>query len=345
MNQELKQSLCLKVPLSKVKEAQSSLKDIVCKDLKFRKNRNCVYIPITRIPSKPIEYEIDKKEFERKRKKQTTYKEFIKVPEELKSLLPRSFDQVGDIAIIKIPDLLRPYRKEIGEAMIRVYKSVNVVCRDEGVKSGYRLRDIEVIAGDHRTHTIHREYGVETALDLKKVFFSPRLAGEHYLVSKKVKKGSLVVDMFAGCGPFSLMIAKYAKPKRIYAIDLNPEAIKWLKLNAEKNRVGEIIEPICKDTHEVIKELAQNNVVANNIIMNLPFGSSEYFEDALKISEGGTKIHYYEIIDRDKVEERKDWLRQIAHKKGKDLKVSEVRRIKTYSAKQINIALDLKIKE
>jgi tRNA (guanine37-N1)-methyltransferase len=344
MESKLKRSLCLKVPLNEGEKARLLVKDIICKDLKFRKNKAYLYIPIAKLPPKSIKYEITKKEFEQKQKRLKRYKEIVKVPRELESLLPSSFDQVGDIALIKIPAKLLPYKEVLGKAMIEVYKSIKVVCRDKGVKSEYRLRNLEVIAGEPRTQTIHKEYGVRIALDLKQVFFSPRLAREHYLIAKKVKKGSLVVDMFAGCGPFSLMIARYAKPKQVYAIDLNPEAIKWLKLNAERNKVKELIQPICKDTHEVIKEMARKNQFAQHIIMNLPFTTSKYFEDALKISTHGTIIHYYEIIDQEKIEERLDWLRQVALKKRKPFEVIEVRKIKSYSPRQINVAFDLRIK-
>jgi tRNA (guanine37-N1)-methyltransferase len=280
-----------------------------------------------------------------KRKRPKSYKEIVKLPEELKPLLPTSFDQVGDIALIKIPAKLLPYKEALGKAMINVYKSIRVVCWDKGVKSEYRVRDLEVIAGESRTQTIHKEYGIEVALDLKQVFFSPRLAQEHYLIAKNVKKGGLVVDMFAGCGPFSLMIAKYAKPKQIYAIDLNPEAIKWLKLNAERNKVKELIQPICKDTHEVIKEMARKNQFAQHIIMNLPFTASKYFEDALKISTHGTLIHYYEIVEQEKIGERIDWLKQVALEKRKTFEVRGVRKIKSYSPNRVNIAFDLRIKD
>ena len=51
------------------------------------------------------------------------------------------------------------------------------------------------------------------------------LASERKRVAGLVKPGEIVVDMFAGVAPFSIMIARYAKPKIVYAIDKNKEAI------------------------------------------------------------------------------------------------------------------------
>ena len=60
---------------------------------------------------------------------------------------------------------------------------------------------------------------------LKETYFSPRLANERKRITSLVKPGETVVDMFAGVAPFSIMIAKYANPKIIYAIDKNKDAI------------------------------------------------------------------------------------------------------------------------
>ena len=69
-------------------------------------------------------------------------------------------------------------------------------------------------------------------LDVKKVYFSPRLATERKRITDQVKNNEIIVDMFAGIGPFSISIARKHKVK-IYAIDINPYAYKYLKKNIE----------------------------------------------------------------------------------------------------------------
>ena len=51
------------------------------------------------------------------------------------------------------------------------------------------------------------------------------------------RKEETVVDLFAGVGPFSVLIAKGKEAARVYALDLNPDAIEFLKKNIRLNRV------------------------------------------------------------------------------------------------------------
>ena len=66
---------------------------------------------------------------------------------------------------------------------------------------------------------------------------------------KKVRDSS-------GGGPFSIMIAKLARPKTIHAIDLKPEAVKYLEENMRLNKV-ENITPICGDALLEIEKLPE----------------------------------------------------------------------------------------
>ena len=88
------------------------------------------------------------------------------------------------------------------------------------------MRDYELIGGSGNTETVHREYGCVYNLDISKVYFSPRLSYEHYRVASQVQEEEIVIDMFAGVGPFSILIAKNHEHVKVYAIDLNPEAVK-----------------------------------------------------------------------------------------------------------------------
>ena len=71
------------------------------------------------------------------------------------------------------------------------------------------------------SETVHKEFGSRFLLDVKKVYFSPRLATERKRITDHVKNNEIIVDMFAGIGPFSISIARKHKVK-IYAIDINP---------------------------------------------------------------------------------------------------------------------------
>src|SRR5438552_14740080 len=142
------------------------------------------------------------------------------------------------------------------------------------------------------THTTHKTYGCLFGVDLSKAFFSPRLSTEHQRVVQMVEKGERVVDMFAGVGPFSILIAKKVGDVRVDAIDANPQAVELLQENVRANKVEEKVHVHLGNAREVIrKELTQ---IASRVIMNHPSASKEFIKaacDALRPSGG--VIHYY----------------------------------------------------
>jgi tRNA (guanine37-N1)-methyltransferase len=73
-----------------------------------------------------------------------------------------------------------------------------------------------------------------------KVYFSPRLSQERLRIAQKVRGGEVVIDMFAGVGPFSIQIAKKFNNVKVYAIDTNPVAIQFLKQNIALNKIENI---------------------------------------------------------------------------------------------------------
>src|SRR5437879_11570405 len=74
-----------------------------------------------------------------------SYKDVIEVPPSARRLLPSSFDVVGDIAVIKIPEELREHRMAIGDAIRRWNPKIDVVREDRGVEGAHRIREIECI--------------------------------------------------------------------------------------------------------------------------------------------------------------------------------------------------------
>ncbi len=109
--------------------------------------------------------------------------------------------------------------------MLETHKNIRTVCLIDPVSGELRTRNVAIIAGENQTLTTHTEYGLSFDVDVETTYFSPRLASERKRVANLVKSGEIVVDMFAGVAPFSIMIARYAKPKIVYAIDKNKEAV------------------------------------------------------------------------------------------------------------------------
>ncbi len=256
------------------------------------------------------------------RKHELSYPSLVKIPEELREFLPSSFDTIGDVGIVKIPEELADYTKEICGA-IREANHLRAVAADTGVTGEFRIRAVRPCAGDENLETTHREFGIKLLLDPSKVYFSPRLAGERWRVASLVKKGEKICDMFAGVGPFGIMIAKHSEPEVIHAFDINPAAVEYMERNIEINRLEErIMIPHLEDSAIGMEGLGK----FDRIIMNLPHSAHDFLGAAHRhIADGGT-IHYYEILETERLEERLDELKGLA-----GVRQVEYREVKTYS--------------
>ncbi|HDO19228.1 MAG TPA: class I SAM-dependent methyltransferase family protein, partial [Thermoplasmatales archaeon] len=307
----MKKSIAVKIEISKGEEVKRRLskEGLIRGDLLVKRDENHLLIPVKQ---RINEFEIVEDLFEEVKSKPRSYLEVVNVPEKVKPLLPKSFDIVGDIVLIKIPPELIKYKNEIGRAILEVHKNISAVFLSKPIKGEYRVREIEFIAGIEKTRTLHKEYGIELEVDVKEVFFSPRLAGERYRVARATKSKDIVVDMFAGVGSFSIMIAKYSSPYIVYAIDKNPVAISLAKRNAARNKVLDKVEIIEGDAREIIHILSKKGVRADRIIMNLPFSAYNFFGDALSIANNNCVIHYYDILKEEDIENRIGSLKKIA---------------------------------
>jgi len=201
------------------------------------------------------------------------------------------FDIVGDIALIKIPDSLQAKRKLIGQTILQKIKPVKVVLMQSGPVSGeYRIRELEHIAGEDRTSTIYKEHSCTFLVDVAKAYFSPRLSTERLRISKLVKEGERVLNMFAGVGIYSIIIAKVQPKCGTVSIEINPDAHKSAIENAMINKVSQRVTAILGDAKEVIKNGGIGKF--DRVLMVLPESAFEYLEDAALKASGGW-IHYY----------------------------------------------------
>ena len=66
-----------------------------------------------------------------------------------------------------------------------------------------------------------------------------------------MQDGETVADLFAGVGPFSVLIGKRNPTVKVYAVDLNPDAVELLNVNVRVNRVENNVYPILADAREI----------------------------------------------------------------------------------------------
>ena len=81
-----------------------------------------------------------------------------------------------------------------------------------------------------------------------------------------VKPGQCVVDLFAGVGPFSIMIGKSVPGASVVAVDKNPGAVKLLRENICLNRLDNVTA-VEDDVRHAVGNVKHS---ADHVIMNLP---------------------------------------------------------------------------
>lgn len=268
-----------------------------------------------------------------------------RIPEKYIPLVRRSYDIVGDIAIVEIPEEIKGYEKEIAEAIMRIHKNVRVVLKKAGIHEGIeRVRKVEVIAGDRRTFTIHKENGIRLKVDLSKVFYTPRLSQERLRIAKEVKEGEVVADLFAGVGPYSILIAKISKPRVVYAIDINPHAYKLLVENIKLNKVEGVVIPFLGDCREVVKK--ERLEEADRIIMNLPKYSGDFLDVAFEISKDRSVVHFYCFLREEELFEGGiDIIRRRSEEIGFGFRIIKCRRCGEIGPRMYRVCIDFELRK
>jgi tRNA (guanine37-N1)-methyltransferase len=206
-----------------------------------------------------------------------------------------AFDIVGDIAIIRMSEFFEN-SKIMAQAILNRNKNIKtVLAQTSSVEGKYRLRKLEYVAGVDKTRTIHKESACSFSVDVSKCYFSPRLIYERQRIAKQVKTHETVVNMFAGVGCFSIIIAKNNPSARIFSIDINPEAYNFMKENIYINKVCENVIPLLGDSKRLIPQNLECS--ADRILMPLPEEALEYIPlaiSALKRSEGWIHFQSFE---------------------------------------------------
>lgn len=189
------------------------------------------------------------------------------IEEPLLQMVPKSFDYIGDVAIISIPPELAAYKETIASKLFSMRGNTRAVLNKVSKLEGeHRVAHFELLLGE-TTETIHRENGYTYNLDVKKVFFNPRLYSERGRIASKIQFGEHIIIPFAGVGPFVLPAA--GKGAKVCAIEINPDACTCLQENIRINRLEGQITVIQEDFENLFRML--NSKKRNEELVNMAF--------------------------------------------------------------------------
>jgi tRNA (guanine37-N1)-methyltransferase len=198
--------------------------------------------------------------------------------------LPRH-ELVGGIAILQEDDPAG------AEKILALRPSLHTAVFAKGEVSGeYRTREFTVLAGKPTTRTQVTEHGHRFTIDLAGAYFSARLSTERQHILDQVQEGEVILDMFAGVGPFAITLA--AKAALVVAADLNPQAVELMLENLVQNRAKNVL-PVLADARRLSPILPWK---FDRIVMNLPLAGTGFLTDAFRLCRPGGAIHFYSLV-------------------------------------------------
>jgi len=308
-------------------------------DLGWRPGRNgdMVLLPLEGRNPFP-EYEVVETELlpqDRHRSPQERIAEMLEIPEGLKSMLPAKYERLGHVLVLRLPEPLLPFRREVAEAYAKVLKARTVLAERGVIREVERRPDMEVLYGTETVTTVH-ESGIRYRLDPTKVMFSSGNFDEKLRMASLDCRGETVVDMFAGIGYFTLPLAAKAGADRVIACEINPEAVRFLRENVELNRVGDRVSIFEGDNRDLPGE-----GFADRVVMGYVNVTWQFLPKAFSLVRKGGVVHYQDTCSIDSIPDRLIEKVRVGSG-GRPFEIIGVREIKAYAPSISHMVVDVR---
>ena len=252
------------------------------------------------------------------------------------NLLPTSYQVIGDVLLLKLVKIKSPSeKKKIAKSVVTILPYIKTVCEVKGVYGEFRKPKVEILLGK-RTETTHKEHGILYKLDPAKIMFSKGNLTERQRLLVQIKKGEVVVDMFAGIGYFSIPVGKTSRPKVVYSIEKNKASYQYLLENLKLNRIENII-PVLGDCRNLT--LPEK---ADRVLMGYLPGTWRFLPAAFGFLKNRGIIHYHDTFSKKELWEKPLYiLKKEAEKAGFRLeKILEGKIVKDYAPNVYHVVVD-----
>jgi tRNA (guanine37-N1)-methyltransferase len=289
------------------------------------------------------------------------------------SIVPRSFDVVGDVALLHNLLTENPEeRRVIGSAIMRKNKGIKVVAvrlsNLEGTERAPGDQGLSIIAGAERSPllTTHSEYGTKCVVDLNNTFFSSRMGPERLRLCQQVARGENVLVLFAGVGMEALQIAGRTEASSVLAVELNTVAVncanrahRMLERNKGLKCVGaaDRLKIVQGDVLEVIPTLKQNyydRVLAprpKEGALDGDLGSGDGGATFLKailpiMKQDGGECHWYDFAadhEFPTCDRTRRLIKRVCQEQGLEMEVIHVANVGSIAKRQLRICMDFRI--
>ena len=266
-----------------------------------------------------------------------------KIPQNLISFLPSRWWKIGDVLISTIPEELMEYKRDIGEAFLKLESNVRVVLGKTGPTIGItRKPTFTHLAGEKNTETIHKELGCHFKIDAAKLTFSPGNHGERKRLLEITKPNEFIIDMFSCIGNLSLPLAVHNQPKMLLASEINPLAHKYLEQNIKLNKVQEHMKSILGDNRVTLHDYFHQ---ADRVISGYLASDLDQITVGIKLCKKGGILHFHAGVPNNKeiLDNPINKITKIVERENRTLEVITQKRVKKYSPGIDHIVIDIKI--
>ena len=227
-------------------------------------------------------------------------------PDERAALIG-SYDIVGNIAILEIPDALVAKEQAIAQAVLSSHTHVRTVLKKAQKHGGeFRTQSFTYLAGEDTREARVIESGCTMLVDVEQVYFSVRLSTERLRIASLVQPGEHVLVLFSGAAPYVCILARHSVADKIVGVEKNPIGHKYGLENLRLNKIrhATLYEADCADLSFLPEHF-------DRVIMPLPASSIQFLPAALQACKNKAVIHLYYFASEEDLPEIREQIRAI----------------------------------
>ncbi len=193
----------------------------------------------------------------------------------LRHLLLRFAESSGELMVVPVVNCDKlPFEKELVEAFLKSFKG-NLL----SIQYNVNKNDTNVILGDKTVPLWGNEFITDTLCGVKlaispKSFYQVNKGGAEVLYKKAAAyikdDDRVIIDLYCGIGSIGLSVLNLTgKDKKLYGVEIVPEAIKNAKYNAETGGF-KTAEFFCGDALEAAETLRKKGIRPDVVVVDPP---------------------------------------------------------------------------
>ena len=265
----------------------------------------------------------------------------------------RAFSLFGNLAVVNFPkETSKSEKIKFAKDLLKKNKNIkSVLEKSEKFKGRLRKMQTKWVTGEKTKEVLYKENNCLFRFNIDTTYFSSRLSNERKEIASKIKKNDKVLVMFAGVGPYPIVIAKNSKSTQVFSNELNKAANKYCELNINLNKVGNKVQLVPGDIKKVVENSKKGRLREGNrrlprfdvIVMPRPQLKNSFLKQAFKLSKKGTRIFYYDFCKIEDKQEIVEKIKEEAKKVRKKIKIIKIKHAGEIAPYKVRLRVDFRV--